>query len=58
MRYRDAKKLHSGDGVIRKVDGVVLTVESIEIYGQNMVVRINATGPDNNRVSLFHDEVE
>lgn len=58
MKYREAKNLHSHDEVIRKSDGVILRVVSIEIYGQFKLVRINATEPGGNLISLYQDEVE
>ena len=58
MKYRDAKKLHNEDQVIRKSDKVILKVLSVEVYGQNKVVRLNCVDPYNMAVSLFHDEVE
>lgn len=58
MKYRDAKKLHNGDEVIRKSDKAVLTVKDIEVYGQNRIVRLNCVTVANTAVSLFHDEVE
>jgi hypothetical protein len=58
MRYRDAKKLHNKDEVIRKSDKVVLTVLDIEVYGVNMVVRVNCVEPGGAHVSIFHNEIE
>jgi hypothetical protein len=58
MKYRDAKKLHNGDEVIRKSDKAILTVKDVEVYGQNRVVRLNCVTAANAAVSLFHDEVE
>ena len=58
MKYRDAKKLHNGDEVIRKTDKLSLTVKDVEVYGQNRMVRLNCVTNSNETVSLFHDEVE
>lgn len=58
MRYRDAKKLHNEDEVIRKSDKVILKVLSVEVYGSNQMVRLNCVEPGGAAVSLFHNEVE
>jgi hypothetical protein len=58
MQYRYAKKLHNGDEVTRKKDKVILTVNSVEVYGQNKVVRLNCIEKEGVYVSLFHDEIE
>lgn len=38
MRYRDAKKLHSGDEVARKSDGAILSVVETRIYPKVVMV--------------------
>lgn len=68
MRYRDARLLKPGDMVIRKSDKILLTVHSIEAYGQHKKVKINCLLPANQGgaeyvagttiTSLFNDEVE
>jgi hypothetical protein len=62
MKYRDAKKLHNEDQVIRKENGATLIVKSVEVFGQYKKVKLscvewkeNGTGA---YVSLFHDEIE
>lgn len=58
MRYRDARLLHEGDEVIRKSNNGVYTIKSLEIYGQNKVVRLNCVDLNNALVTLYHDEVK
>jgi hypothetical protein len=68
MRYRDARLLQAGEMVIRKSDRMLLTVQSIEAYGQHKKVKINCILLANQDgceyvagttiVSLFNDEVE
>lgn len=58
MKYRDAKRLHSHDEVIRKADGAVLKVIDVEVYGQHMLVRINCQDVNGNRLSYYQDEIE
>ncbi len=57
MKYRDARKLHNGDEVTRKKDRAILTVESIEVFWINKVVKINCY-LSAERHCLFNDEVE
>lgn len=52
MKYRDAKNLQKGDKVTRK-DGKILTVESIELYGQFKKVKVNCQ----ENVSVFNEEI-
>lgn len=68
MKYREARLLKPGDTVIRKPDKVLLTVHSIEAFGQHKKVKINCILPSNKGgaeyvagttiTSLFNDEVE
>jgi hypothetical protein len=68
MKYRDAKKLHNGDEVIRKKDKLVLTISSVEIFGQYKKVKFmcllpHSKGGDlycagSTYTSLYNDEVE
>lgn len=57
MKYRDAKNLHNGDEVTRKVDGVSMKVESIEVYGQYKTVKLNCL-IGNTLIVHFNDEIE
>jgi hypothetical protein len=57
MRYRDAKKLHNGDEVIRKSDKVSMIVNSVECYGQYKKVKINCI-INGSLTSIYNDEVE
>lgn len=60
MKYRDAKKLHKGDEVIRIHDDLSLIVNDIEIYGSVKTVRLNcyennvSGGP---MITVYHNEV-
>lgn len=57
MRYRDAKNLHNGDEVTRKEDKAVLTVKSIELFGQYKKVKLNCVC-GNTLVVVYNDEIE
>lgn len=68
MRYRDAKNLHNGDQVTRKKDKLVLTVNSVEVYGQYKKVKLmcllpHSAGGDlycagSTYIGLYNDEIE
>lgn len=58
MRYRDARLLQNGQEVIRKVDQVVITITSIEAFGQYKKVKIAGTDPIGTKVYLFNEEVD
>lgn len=58
MKYRDAKKLQSGDEVIRKEDKVSLTVKEVHVFGQYKKVQLHCVTPSNASVTVYHDEIE
>lgn len=41
MKYREARLLKAGDQIIIKQSGEVHCVESIEVYGKELPIRIN-----------------
>jgi len=57
MKYRDSRLLKAGDNVIRKVDSLVMTVSSIESYGQLKISKINCFNGDIKAI-LFNEDVE
>lgn len=57
MKYRDAKKLQSGDEVKRKSDGAILLIKEVEVFGQYKKVRFTCD-ISGTRVVVYHDEVE
>jgi len=58
MRYRDAKNLQNGDEVIRKEDKAILTVKSVEAYGQYKIVKIFCVEEGGALVSLTQEQVD
>jgi hypothetical protein len=58
MKYRDARLLQSGQEVIRKLDHVIITVTSIEAFGQYKKVKIAGTDPIGTKVYFFNEEVD
>ncbi|HEY5268556.1 MAG TPA: hypothetical protein VII94_05510 [Candidatus Saccharimonadales bacterium] len=58
MKYRDARLLQSGHEVIRKVDQMIITVTSIEAFGQYKKVKIAGTDSNGVKAYLFNEEVD
>lgn len=58
MKYRDARLLHEGDQIIRKDDDQVLTIKSLEIYGNVKVVRFNVVNEHSVSTFVYNDEVK
>lgn len=54
MKYRDAKKLKSGQKVIDRHDNQEYVVETIEVYGLVKFVRINCQ----NGKSFLNEELK
>lgn len=58
MKYRDAKNLHKGDEVTDIDTNEVLTINSIEVYGQYKLVRLNCLNASGTLITLYHNDVE